>query len=75
MAKRVDPIVSDMFFHMQHKQRDLLYKRAAQDQQNVDLNAERKALLNDAYQMCIWLKYLGHKVDANDLVIDFFKRI
>lgn len=75
MVQNIDPVISDMFFHMDHSERSYLLSKSARENVDLDKNLEREAILKDAHQFSTWLKHLGHEVDPESLMINFFMRL
>ena len=66
----VETAISDLFFNMDHSQyHQMKFDKAAEPS---DL---QEVIENDAKQMACWLAALGHEVDPEQLVIDFFDRL
>lgn len=68
------PAITEIFYHMDHAERDLIYREANKNGTDVDAEAVRDAIESDATDLTDWLNQLGHDVTADQLVEAYFAR-
>ena len=67
----IETAISDLFFHMEHKE----YKKLMTAQRIPLVSEISEAIESDAIRMQYWLSELGHSVTVSQLVNDFFARV